>query len=144
MTISFAAFTCFEYIDSISLRHHVQKALNRGESYHKLHKAVSYANFGKLRFKTEGEQQIWNECGRLIANCIIFHNAAIILSNVLRYQGEKGNAVATVSLEQISPVAWQHINFHGRYEFTKSIQPIDMEAIVQELVTRSGSNPSIG
>jgi TnpA family transposase len=130
-----------EYIDSISLRRHVQKALNRGESYHKLHKAVSYANFGKLRFKTEGEQQIWNECGRLIANCIIFYNATI-LSNVLRYQAERGDAVAAASLEQISPVAWQHINFHGRYEFTKSVQPIDMEAIVQELVTRSGSRYS--
>jgi TnpA family transposase len=127
-----------EYVDSISLRRHVQKALNRGESYHKLHKAVSYANFGKLRFKTEGEQQIWNECGRLIANCIIFYNATI-LSNVLRYQVEKGDAVAAAALEQISPVAWQHINFHGRYEFTKSLQPIDIEAIVQELVTRSGS-----
>ncbi len=130
-----------EYIDSISLRRHVQKALNRGESYHKLHKAVSYANFGKLRFKTEGEQQIWNECGRLIANCIIFYNA-IILSNVLHYQVERGDAVAAVSLEQISPVAWQHINFHGRYEFTKSIQPIDIEAIVQELAIRSGSKHS--
>jgi TnpA family transposase len=130
-----------EFIDSISLRHHVQKALNRGESYHKLHKAVSYANFGKLRFKTEGEQQIWNECGRLIANCIIFYNA-MILSNVLRYQAERGDAVAAASLEQISPVAWQHINFHGRYEFTKSVQPIDMEAIVQELVAREGSTYS--
>jgi TnpA family transposase len=130
-----------EYIDSISLRRHVQKALNRGESYHKLHKAVSYANLGKLRFKTEGEQQIWNECGRLIANCIIFYNATI-LSNVLRYQVERGNAVAAALLERISPVAWQHINFHGRYEFTKSIQPIDIEAIVQELAARSGSTYS--
>jgi hypothetical protein len=58
---------------------------------------------------------------------------------VLRYQVERGNAVAAASLEQISPVAWQHINFHGRYEFTKSIQPIDIEAIVQELAARSGS-----
>ena len=31
----------------------VQRALNRGESYHKLCRAVSYANFGKLRFQTE-------------------------------------------------------------------------------------------
>jgi hypothetical protein len=127
-----------EYIDSISLLRHVQKALNRGESYHKLHKAVSYANFGELRFKTEGEQQIWNECGRLIANCIILYTA-MILSNGLRYQVERGDAVAAASLEQISPVAWQHIKFHGRYEFTKSIQPIDMEAIVQELTNRSSS-----
>ena len=128
-----------DYIDSISLQRYVQKALNRGESYHKLHKAVSFANFGKLRFKTEGEQQIWNECGRLIANCIIFYNA-MILSNVLLYQVKKGDAVAAVALEQVSPVAWQHINFYGRYEFTKSVQPIDIEAIVQELMRGEGSS----
>jgi len=40
-----------DYIDSLSLRRNVQHALNQGESYHKLHKAVSYANFGRLRFK---------------------------------------------------------------------------------------------
>jgi TnpA family transposase len=126
-----------EYIDSISLRRNVQQAVNRSESYHKLHRAVSYANFGKLRFKTEGEQQLWNECGRLIANCIIFYNATI-LSNVMRYQVENGDQALAISLERISPVAWQHINFYGRYEFTKSFQPIDMDAIVQDLVARPG------
>jgi len=59
-----------DYIDSPPLRQHVQRALNRGESYHQLRRAVSYANFGKLRFKTEHEQQIWGECARLITNCI--------------------------------------------------------------------------
>ncbi len=83
----------------------------------------------KSRFKTEGEQQIWNDCGRLIANCIIFYNA-LILSNVLRRQAEKGDSLATGSLALVSPVAWQHINFYGRYEFTKSFQPIDIDAIV--------------
>jgi hypothetical protein len=105
-----------------------------------LHKAVSFANFGKLRFKTEGEQQIWNECGRLIANCIIFYNTTI-LSGVLRHQAEQGDASSVNSLEQVSPVAWQHINFYGRYEFTKTIQPIDIDAIVQELVTRQSKQP---
>ena len=117
--------------------------MNRGESYHKLHKAVSCANFGNLRFKTEGEQRIWNNSGRLIANCIIFYNA-LILSNVLRRQAENGDSSAAGSLASISPVAWQHINFYGRYEFTKSFQPIDIDAIVQKLVSRSGSTPSTG
>ncbi|MBD2807188.1 Tn3 family transposase, partial [Xenorhabdus sp. ZM] len=48
------------------LRQNVQKSLNRGESYHKLRRSVSYANFGKLRFKTEQDQHIWNECSRLL------------------------------------------------------------------------------
>ena len=31
------------YIDSVTLRHNVQRALNRGESYHKLRRVVAYA-----------------------------------------------------------------------------------------------------
>ena len=38
-------------IDSLALRRNVQRALSRGENYHQLRRAVSYANFGKLRFR---------------------------------------------------------------------------------------------
>jgi hypothetical protein len=38
------------YIDSASLRQNVQRAVNRGESYHQLRRTISYANYGKLRF----------------------------------------------------------------------------------------------
>lgn len=60
-----------DFIDSSHLRHNVQRGLNRGENYHQLRRAISYANFGKLRFKTEQEQQIWNECSRMITNCLL-------------------------------------------------------------------------
>jgi hypothetical protein len=33
---------------------------------------------GKFRVKTEAEQQIWNECLRLIANAIIFYNSLLL------------------------------------------------------------------
>ncbi|MGD9826383.1 Tn3 family transposase [Desulfobacter sp.] len=36
----------------------MQRVLNRGESYHQLRQTVAYANFGKLRFKREYEQQV--------------------------------------------------------------------------------------
>lgn len=52
--------------------------LESGESYHKVCRAVSCANFGKLRVKTEQHQQIWGECSRLIANCIMHYNASIV------------------------------------------------------------------
>lgn len=118
------------YIDSLPLRQNVQKTLNRGESYHKLRRAVSYANFGKLRFKSEQEQQIWGECSRLIANCIIYYNASI-LSNVLDYRGEYNQDLEV--LKRISPVAWQHINLYGRYEFNKYPDPVNMDTIIKEL-----------
>lgn len=119
-----------DYIDSPPLRRNVQRTLNRGESYHKLRRAVSHANFGRLRFKTEQEQQIWSECSRLIANCIIYYNASI-LSNILTYRERQGKDSDV--LKQISPVAWQHINLYGHYEFNKFHESVNMEAIIQEL-----------
>ncbi|MEO0375444.1 MAG: Tn3 family transposase [Cyanobacteria bacterium P01_A01_bin.17] len=61
-------------------RQNVHRVLNRGENYHQLRRAISYANFGKLRFKTEYE------------------------------------------------------HFHGRFEFGKTPETIDMEAILQQLL----------
>jgi TnpA family transposase len=121
-----------DYIDSLPLRQNVQRALNRGESYHQLRRAISYANFGKLRFKSELEQQLWSECGRLIANCILYYNASI-LSNVLAHRESSGDVEGIEVLKQISPVAWQHINLYGRYEFRKCSEPIDLDEIVRQL-----------
>jgi len=45
---------------------------------------------GKLRFKTEYEQQVWGECSRLITNCIICYNAAI-LSSLLAHRNSTGD-----------------------------------------------------
>ncbi len=120
------------FIDEPSLRRNVQLALNRGESYNKLRKAVAFANFGKLRFKTEHEQQIWQECSRLISNCIILYNAKI-LSDLLAYRESIGDIEGAAALKNVSPVAWQHINLHGRYEFTKITDPIDINEIIRAL-----------
>lgn len=122
-----------DYVDSVPLRQNVQRALNRGESYHQLRRAVSYANFGKLRFKTEYEQQIWGDCARLLTNCIIYYNASI-LSDLLTHSDSCGDAARVALLSQVSPVAWQHINFYGRYEFNRQPETIDMEAIIQQLI----------
>ena len=121
-----------DYIDSLPLRQNVQRALNRGESYHQLRRAISHANFGKLRFKSELEQQLWSECGRLIANCILYYNAQI-LSGVLDHREQLGDVQGVDGLKQISPVAWQHVNLYGRYEFRKFSDSIDLDAIVQQL-----------
>jgi hypothetical protein len=95
-----------------------------------LRRAISHANFGKLRFKAEQDQNIWGECSRLLANCIIYYNASI-LSNMLDYR--EANGKDSDVLKHISPVAWQNINLYGRYEFNTNIEPINMEAIILEL-----------
>ena len=121
-----------DYIDSPPLRQHVHTALNRGENYYKLRRAIAYANFGKLRFKTEREQQIWNECSRLLTNCIIYYNASL-LSGVLALREQAGDYEGIARLARISPVAWSHINLFGRYEFDKLLEPIELDSLIEEL-----------
>lgn len=124
-----------DYIDILTLRRNVQKALNRGEGYHQLRKAVSYANFGQLRFKTENDQQIWNECSRLITNCIIYYNATI-LSRLIEIKIEAGDLDQVELLKRISPIAWTHINFHGRFEFNGTPQKLDIDELIEPLKDR--------
>ena len=103
-----------------------------GENYHQLRRAISYAGFGKLRFKTEYEQELWAECSRLIANCIILYNASI-LSRLLEHQERTGDTQGAEATKKVSPIAWQHINLQGRYEFQKQPDPLNMDAIIREL-----------
>ncbi|MDE2280617.1 MAG: Tn3 family transposase, partial [Xanthomonadaceae bacterium] len=108
-----------DFIDDVELRQSVQKALNRGEAYHRFRKAVAYVNGGKFRVHTEAEQQIWNECSRLIANAIIFYNTAL-LSKVYAQKAAAGDQEAIAILRGISPIAWQHINLFGTFEFDET------------------------
>lgn len=121
-----------DYIDSPPLRQNVHQALNRGENYHQLKRAVSFANFGKLHFKSEYEQNIWNEAARLLTNCILFYNLALL--SKLSKEKERNNQFEEIEIiKQISPTAWQHINFMGRYEFNKSTEKINVSEIFKEL-----------
>jgi TnpA family transposase len=122
------------YIDSPSLRQNIHKALNRGENYHQLCRAISYAGFGKLRFRQECEQELWAECSRLIANCIIFYNASI-LSRLLEHQERTGDTQGAEATKKICPIAWQHINLQGRFEFLKTPDALDIDAIIRALTT---------
>jgi hypothetical protein len=40
--------------------------------------------------------------------------------------------------KKTSPVAWQHIHFHGHYTFCGSRHPIDLDAIVANLTLEEG------
>ncbi len=117
-----------DFIDDPVLRQSVQTALNRGEAYHRLRRAISYVNAGKFRVKTEAEQQMWNECARLIANAIIYYNT-LLLSRVFEQKVTAGDAEAITILRSISPVAWQHVNLIGTFDFTTPSVPVDITAL---------------
>lgn len=117
-----------DFIDDVSLRQSVQKALNRGEAYHRFRRAVAYVNGGKFRVHTEAEQHIWNECSRLIANAIIYYNT-VLLSKVYEQKPAVGDHAAIAIIQGISPVAWQHVNLFGRFDFSETTPTIDIDAL---------------
>lgn len=118
-----------DVVDDVQLRQNVQTALNRGEAYHRLRRAVSYVHGGKLRVKTEGEQQIWNECSRLIANAIIYYNS-VLLSGVYEQKRAANDQEALAVIGRTSPVAWRNINLIGAMDFRGDAAPVDMAALV--------------
>ena len=93
-----------------------------------MRRAISYVNSGKFRVKTEAEQQIWNECSRLIANTIIFYNT-LLLSRVYEQKAAAADLEAIKILKGISPVSWRNIHLIGNFDFTTNSTPVDIEAL---------------
>jgi TnpA family transposase len=122
-----------DFIDDVGLRQSVQKALNRGEAYHRFRRAIAYVNSGKFRVQTEAEQQIWNDCSRLIANAIIYYNTAL-LSRIYDQKLAAGDEAAIEILRSMSPVAWQNINLFGTFEFSPGETRVDLDALAARLV----------
>jgi len=57
----------------------------------------------------------------------------LILSRLLARKEAAGDTEGAEAIKQVSPIAWQHINLYGRYEFTKRPTPIDLEMLVEAL-----------
>ncbi len=85
-------------------------------------------NGGKFRVKTEAEQQIWNECSRLLTNAILYYNTAL-LSKVYEQKSAVGDQEALHLLRSISPCAWQHVNLFGAIEFMRHASNVDLDAL---------------
>nr|WP_257149142.1 transposase [Bacillus cereus] len=64
----------------------------------------------------------------MLTNCIIYYNVSI-LSNLLTRSQRKG--IEMNILKYISPVARQHINFYGCYEFSESPTVVNLETIIK-------------
>ena len=122
------------YIDLPDMRSQVHRSLNRGEAYHQLMAAIRKVSGNKIPGRNEIELEIHNQCTRLVANCIIFYNASI-LSCLYEYYERIGDKESCDLIKRLSPVAWQHINFVGRYEFYPKEKNIDLQQLIQDLLS---------
>lgn len=121
-----------KYIDDITYQQDIRKALNRGEAYHQLIDKIATVGGGDFRGMSDLEIEIWNECNRLIALIIIYYNMNL-LSKLYEIAILKGDKAAINYLKHISPVASQHINISGLYEFSEEASAVNIDTLVDKL-----------
>ena len=119
-----------DYIRNPQLQRDVHRSQNRIEAYHQLRAAIAQVGGKKqLIGSTDLDVAITNQCGRLTASVIIAYNT-ILLSALLERYRAADDRKAILLLQKISPVAWQHVHFLGRYLFRGNRQPIDLVALL--------------
>ena len=123
-----------KYVMDPQLQQQVQRSQNRIEAYHQLRSTI--AQIGgkkKLSGKTDIEVEISHQCGRLIANLIIYYNSALLSTLLDIYQARHYEAGVAI-LSKISPVAWRHIYLTGHYLFDTRTSRIDLRAILSKVL----------
>ena len=120
-------------IDNMGLRKAIRTARNRTEAYHQLQGLIRKIYRGVFKGKKIVNNQVSAHAVRLVANSIIAYNA-IILNTVYEKMLADGVSQAIIDeFARISPIAWSHIAFTGKYNFKKSNGDIDMDAMVNAL-----------
>ncbi len=120
-------------IDDMELRKAIRSARNRTEAYHQLQSNIRKTYNGVFQGKRIVENRVSAHAARLVANCIVAYNS-MILNSV--YQKMLDNGVPQRIIDEftrISPIAWTHALFTGRYSFKKSGGNIDVEAMAKIL-----------
>ena len=124
-----------KYFYDSTLQKKVHRSQNQLEAYHQLRAAIARAYGSKqLSGKTDIEIAVSNECGRLLANAMIYYNSAILSKLKQKYEAT-GNLQGLARLKKFSPVAWQHIHFLGHYIFSDEKQ-IDIDKMIVELLNK--------
>ena len=120
-------------INDIHLRKVIKKARNRTESYHQLQNTIRKTYSGVFKGRKIVSNAISNQASRLVANCIIAYNATLLEHVYQRLVVRYGKASADQVIARLSPVAWQHILFTGRYHFKNHSDGIEIDKFVNIL-----------
>ncbi len=129
----FKSIHVLNLIDSMQLRKVIRTARNRTEAYHQLQGMIRKIYNGIFKGQKVVDNRVSAHAARLISNCIIAYNS-IILNTVYEKMVKDGAAQNTIDeFARISPIAWIHILFTGRYIFEKINGKIDIKAMAQAL-----------
>lgn len=107
-----------KYVDDVEFRQLIEKQLNKGESAHRFKKAIVF-NGGEFLQTTKEEQDIAEGCRRLIENAVLCYNYAVLSKKLAEETSEVQRRLMVKVIRNGSPLAWQHVNFLGEYNFSE-------------------------
>ena len=120
------------YIGDVGFRQGIQGGLCRGEAYHQLRRTIEKANGRNFRGTSDIQMATWNECARLLTNCVIYYNS-FILNDLKAESDSRGDFERSQKLIRLSPAAWTHLNFQGRYTFLDNSLHLGIDKIAKRL-----------
>jgi len=112
------------YIDDVTFRQRIEKQLNKVEASNKFAKAVFFGNNAEFTVATAEEQNIANNCKRLIQNTIILWNYLYISKKYQTSKSQKDKDDILEALKNSSIVHWSHVNMYGEYDFNRTYKKI--------------------
>jgi Tn3 transposase DDE domain len=60
---------------------------------------------------------------------VIYYNS-VLLSRVYEQKRAAGDQEALEIIRAMSPVAWQHVNLFGKFEFSPAVSKVDIDALI--------------
>lgn len=106
------------YLDDEHYRRRILTQLNRGESRHRLARAIFHGQRGELRQRyREGQEDQLGALG-LVLNMVVLWNTRH-MDVALKQLKANGVEVNTEDVARLAPLLFQHINLLGRYHFTQ-------------------------
>lgn len=104
-----------DYIANESLRRRIHRGLNKGEAMNALARAIFFGKHGEFRERELLDQLQRASALNILINAISIWNT-VYLQKAIEHL--KQSCIVDESLlKHISPLAWEHINFLGEYNF---------------------------
>lgn len=107
-----------KYLDDLEFRQAFEKQLNKIESSQKFSKAISFGHNQEFVHSEKEEQEIAENCRRLIKNAIICWTYLYLSQLLGQATSEERKIELLEAMKNGSIVSWQHINLHGEYDFS--------------------------
>jgi len=103
----------------VELQQSIEKQLSKIEQSQKFAKAVAFGNNQEFSEGDKQMQDIIASCRRLIENMVICWNYLYLTQKLTELAGKNENQELLETFKNSSIITWQHINFHGEYDFSE-------------------------